>query len=152
MDIKAKQVTDEELLSKLEYYCNSAPRLQVETLETILKHNAQVEYLLKHGLNARTDIESFKQYIPLSTYSDYTFEIQRLADGEKSPILSPDPLLCMFFSSGTTSQQPKLIPHFDSELSRSGSNFVRQIAAASVRKVARCCIAVTNSEQQDAAW
>ncbi|KAH9296800.1 hypothetical protein KI387_028482, partial [Taxus chinensis] len=135
MDGKSLQTADDQLFEKLEYYCNNAPNLQMETLEAILNHNAAAEYLQRHGLNNRTDLKSFKECIPLTSYSDYTHEIQRIAEGDKSSILSSDPLLCMFFSSGTSSQQPKLIPHFDSELSRRGSKFVRQIAAATVRKL-----------------
>jgi hypothetical protein len=48
----------EEFLDKL---CEEAMSIQREKLREILGRNAEVEYLQRHGLGGRTDVESFDQ-------------------------------------------------------------------------------------------
>ncbi|GAB4841190.1 hypothetical protein Ancab_021934 [Ancistrocladus abbreviatus] len=120
----------EEILKKLEGTTVDATRHQLETLNTILKRNGGVRYLQpylrdSHGpLDART----FRRIVPLSTYDDYADHINRMADGadldengDHLPLLSVDPLVCFFLSSGTSSMKPKLIPYYDSAPSKASS-------------------------------
>ncbi|EPS73365.1 hypothetical protein M569_01392 [Genlisea aurea] len=52
---------------KLEYIEDvmaRADEIQKEILGDILSKNARVEYLTRFGLDGRTDLESFKKFIP----------------------------------------------------------------------------------------
>ncbi|KAG0603026.1 hypothetical protein M758_10G060100 [Ceratodon purpureus] len=84
--------------------------IQHEKLREILEVQANVEYLQRHGLNGRTDVESFRKCVPVVSYGDLEDEIMRLVNGEKNPILSVDPIISFNFSSGTTGGKPKFIP------------------------------------------
>ncbi len=65
-------------------------------LEEILTRNANVEYLQRHGLNGRTDVASFKQCLPVVTYSDLEPDILRLVNGDSTPIFNADPISAFF--------------------------------------------------------
>ena len=54
----------------------------------MMYQNGSVEYLQNLGLNGSTDLESFKACVPLVTHKDLEPYIQRLADGDTSPILT----------------------------------------------------------------
>lgn len=43
-------------------------------------------------MEGATDRETFKAQIPIVTYEDLKSEIQRIAEGDKSPILAADPI------------------------------------------------------------
>lgn len=43
-------------------------------------------------MNGATDRKTFKAQIPIVTYEDLKPEIQRIAEGDKSPILAADPI------------------------------------------------------------
>lgn len=43
-------------------------------------------------MEGATDRETFKTQIPIVTYEDLKSEIQRIAEGDKSPILAADPI------------------------------------------------------------
>jgi hypothetical protein len=79
-------------------------------LEEILTRNANVEYLQRHGLNGRTDVASFKQCLPVVTYSDLEPDILRLVNGDSTPIFNAEPISAFFLSTGTTSEKAKFIP------------------------------------------
>ncbi|CAM6025539.1 unnamed protein product, partial [Sphagnum balticum] len=79
-------------------------------LEEILTRNANVEYLQRHGLNGRTDVASFKQCLPVVTYSDLEPDILRLVNGDSTPIFNADPVSAFFLSTGTTAGKAKFIP------------------------------------------
>eukprot|EP00262_Sarcandra_glabra_P007506 TRINITY_DN20364_c0_g1_i1.p1 TRINITY_DN20364_c0_g1~~TRINITY_DN20364_c0_g1_i1.p1 ORF type:complete len:659 (+),score=50.67 TRINITY_DN20364_c0_g1_i1:248-1978(+) len=134
-------MTDEAVLSKLEECTRDANRLQLETLQTIIERNGCARYLQPHflGYDGPIDCESFKRLVPISSYEDYADHIGRLADGHDDdddlPILSVDPLLCFFYSSGTSSLKPKLIPYFDSKHSKAASTLAHQASAANVRRL-----------------
>ncbi|EEF37626.1 conserved hypothetical protein [Ricinus communis] len=52
-----------------------------------------------------------------------------MADGQfdhDQPLLSVDPLVCFFYSSGASTMKPKLIPYYDSALSRAASYIAHQ--------------------------
>ena len=94
--------TEEELLAKLEDSTRDAKRLQVEALESIIERHGGVRYLQRHLRNydAPIDVATFRRVVPLSTYEDYSDDINRLADGppdQDQPLLSVDPLVCFFY-------------------------------------------------------
>ncbi|KAL5059519.1 hypothetical protein RYX36_031123 [Vicia faba] len=100
----------------------NAKHHQLETLSSILHHNSSSHYLQSFSNNT-LDPSTFSHLVPLSSYEDYVDFIQQMADHlpNHHPLLSVDPLLCFFYSSGTTSMKPKLIPYFDSTLSKAAS-------------------------------
>lgn len=117
-------MTDDELIQKLEELTMDAKHHQLETLRSILQHNGSVRYLQSFNNNKSVDPATFTSLVPLSSYDDYVDFIHQMADGEHDDhhdLLSVDPLLCFFYSSGTTSMKPKLIPYFDSILSKAAS-------------------------------
>lgn len=64
--------------------------IQRMKLQEILSHNANVEYLQRHGLNGHTDAASFKKCVPVVSYADMQPDILRLVNGETAPILTAD--------------------------------------------------------------
>ena len=79
-------------LQLIEELTSNADQVQKRVLEEILIRNADVEYLRRHDLNGRTDRETFKNVMPVITYEDIQPEINRIANGDKSPILSSKPI------------------------------------------------------------
>ncbi|XP_054801318.1 probable indole-3-acetic acid-amido synthetase GH3.6 [Prosopis cineraria] len=119
-------MTDEELLRKLEDFTKNAQFHQLETLRSILDHNGSVRYLQPYlrGYDAPVNADTFRRCVPLSCYDDYAAYVNQMANGmndRDAPLLSVDPLLCFFYSSGTSSMKPKLIPYFDSNYSKAAS-------------------------------
>lgn len=66
--------------------------VQIETLKKILEENGSAEYLQNLGLNGRTDSKSFKDCVPIVTHNDLEPYIQRIADGDRSPVLTRKPI------------------------------------------------------------
>ncbi|XP_062086385.1 probable indole-3-acetic acid-amido synthetase GH3.6 isoform X2 [Humulus lupulus] len=129
---------DENLLKKLEDSTRNATRHQLETLQSILEHQGGVRYFqhLLQSYNSPVDVATFRRVVPLSTYEDYLNDVNRLADGphdhdRDQPLLSVDPLICFFYSS----MKPKLIPYYDSHLSKSASYIAHQGSAAILRRL-----------------
>ncbi|KAL9435224.1 hypothetical protein AB3S75_021484 [Citrus x aurantiifolia] len=112
---KMETVDVDELIEEFETITKDAERIQRETLRKILEENASAEYLQNLGLNGRTDPESFKSSVPLVTHEDLEPYIQRIIDGDISPILTGKPITTISRSSGTTQGKPKFLP-FNDEL------------------------------------
>ncbi|KAG6703707.1 hypothetical protein I3842_07G099300 [Carya illinoinensis] len=133
-------MTDEEILRMLEDTTKEASRHQLETLRSILERQAGVLYLRSHlqGHDEQpVDAATFRRAVPLSSYDDYVDHIDRMADGlvdHDLPLLSVDTLLCFFYSSGTSAMKPKLIPYFDSKLSKAASFMAHQGSASILRR------------------
>lgn len=89
---KEKMFNPEDVIEQFEALTMDAGRVQEETLRRILQDNSETEYLRKWGLNGRTDPESFKACIPLVFHKDLEPYIQRIADGDGSPILTGKPI------------------------------------------------------------
>ncbi|KAB2595820.1 jasmonic acid-amido synthetase JAR1-like [Pyrus ussuriensis x Pyrus communis] len=102
-----KSIEDFEAMTK------DAERVQRKTLKKILEENGSAEYLQGLGLNGRTDPESFKACVPLVTHKDLDPYIQRIAEGDSSPILTGKPVPSFSVSSGTTQGRPKFLPFTD---------------------------------------
>lgn len=78
-------------LEFIEEVTTKADDIQKRVLSEILSKNARVEYLKRHGLDGRTDRDSFKRIMPVITYEDILPDINRIANGDKSPILCSQP-------------------------------------------------------------
>lgn len=89
---KMETVDVDELIGEFETITKDAERIQRETLRKILEENASAEYLQNLGLNGRTDSESFKSCVPLVIHEDLEPYIQRIIDGDISPILTGKPI------------------------------------------------------------
>ncbi|XP_059312514.1 jasmonoyl--L-amino acid synthetase JAR4-like isoform X1 [Lycium ferocissimum] len=108
----------EEVIEEFEALTKEAGKVQEETLKKILEENGGTGYLQQWGLNGRTDSESFKACVPLVTHKDLEPYIQRIADGDLSPVLTGKPITTISLSSGTTQGRPKFVP-FNDELMES---------------------------------
>ncbi|XP_057473653.1 LOW QUALITY PROTEIN: probable indole-3-acetic acid-amido synthetase GH3.6 [Actinidia eriantha] len=133
-------MTDGDIIAKLEETTKDATRRQQDTLRAILERNAGVRYLQPHlrGYPAPPDAATFRRAVPLSCYDDYADHVFRMADGDDDdgqPFLSVDSLVCFFYSSGTSSMKPKMIPYFDSVPSKAISFLAHQGSAAILRRL-----------------
>jgi hypothetical protein len=82
----------EETINEFEVLTRDARRVQQDALKKILELNADAEYLNHFGLGGRTDVQSYKSFIPLSVHSDLEPYIQRIVDGDSSPVLTGKPI------------------------------------------------------------
>ncbi|XP_019196764.1 PREDICTED: jasmonic acid-amido synthetase JAR2-like [Ipomoea nil] len=133
-----------EIIKKLEDTTRDAARQQSETLRYILQRNGGLSYLRRYlgSYNGSVDADTFRTAVSLSRYEDYTDYINKMADGvltDKNyggrPLLSVDPLTCFFYSSGTSSMKPKLIPYFDSKHAKETSTMAHQVSFANVGRL-----------------
>jgi len=81
-----------EILNFIEDVTANADEVQKRVLSEILSRNANVEYLRRHGLNGQTDRDTFKNLLPVITYEDVQPDINRIANGDTSPILTSKPI------------------------------------------------------------
>ncbi|KAG6768139.1 hypothetical protein NC652_018931 [Populus alba x Populus x berolinensis] len=109
---------DAKALQFIEDMTANVDLVQERVLEEILTSNAETEYLQKYHLNGATDRDTFKSKIPMVTYEDLQPEIQRIANGDKSPILSSHPISEFLTSSGTSAGERKLMPTIEEEMDR----------------------------------
>ncbi|KAH7651573.1 Jasmonic acid-amido synthetase JAR1 protein [Dioscorea alata] len=114
----------ESVIEAFEASTKDAAQVQRETLRWILEENSEAEYLQSLGLAGRTDPESFKACVPLVTHKDLEPYVQRIADGDFSPVLTGSPITSLSLSSGTTQGRPKLVP-FNEELVKSTMQIYR---------------------------
>ncbi|KAJ9182773.1 hypothetical protein P3X46_006729 [Hevea brasiliensis] len=105
-------------LQFIEDVTSNPDEVQKKVLEEILSLNAHVEYLQRHGLNGHTDRETFKKHMPIITYEDIQPDINRIANGDTSPILCSKPISEFLTSSGTSGGERKLMPTIEEELGR----------------------------------
>ncbi|XP_042436444.1 probable indole-3-acetic acid-amido synthetase GH3.2 [Zingiber officinale] len=110
---------DAEMLALIEELTANAGRVQERVLAEILTQNSEAEYLKqKCDLGGATDRATFKAKVPVVTYEDVRPEIQRIADGDCSAILSGHPITEFLTSSGTSAGERKLMPTIQEELDR----------------------------------
>lgn len=83
---------DAKALQFIEEMTRNADSVQQNVLAQILTRNAHTEYLDGLGLDGATDRETFKAKVPMVTYEDLQPLIQRIANGDRSPILSAEPV------------------------------------------------------------
>ncbi|XP_025828757.1 probable indole-3-acetic acid-amido synthetase GH3.8 [Panicum hallii] len=116
-------VTEKEDMKKLEFIeemTTNVDAVQEHVLVEILDRNGGSEYLEKCGLAAATDRTTFRAKVPMVTYEDLKPYVMRVANGDRSPILSgpSHPISEFLLSSGTSGGEPKLIPTVEEELDR----------------------------------
>ncbi|KAM1091322.1 hypothetical protein FF1_018822 [Malus domestica] len=109
---------DAKALQFIEETTKNTDLVQERVLSEILSRNAETEYLKRFGLDGATDRKSFKSKVPVVTYEDLQPEIQRIANGDRSPILSSHPISEFLTSSGTSAGERKLMPTIHEELDR----------------------------------
>lgn len=83
---------NKKILDYIEDVTSNADPVQQKVLSEILSCNASVEYLKRHGLNGHTDRETFKKLLPVISYEDIQPDINRIANGDTSPILCSKPI------------------------------------------------------------
>ncbi|URD72968.1 Indole-3-acetic acid-amido synthetase [Musa troglodytarum] len=109
---------DAEKLRFIEEMTANPDAVQEKVLAEILTRNAETEYLRRYGLGGATDRLTFKAKVPVVTYEDLQPEIQRIANGDRSAILSAHPISEFLTSSGTSAGERKLMPTIKEELDR----------------------------------
>ncbi|KAL2477349.1 putative indole-3-acetic acid-amido synthetase GH3.1 [Forsythia ovata] len=109
---------DAKKLQYIEEMTRNADAVQENVLAEILSRNSHTEYLKRFNLGGATDRETFKSKIPIVTYEDLQPLIQRIANGDRSPILSAHPVTEFLTSSGTSAGERKLMPTIKEELDR----------------------------------
>lgn len=83
---------DAEKLELIEQLTKGFDAEQQRVLAAILARNNGAEYLRRHGMEGCTDRESFKARVPVVTYEDLRPEIERIANGDRSNIISSHPI------------------------------------------------------------
>ncbi|KAG5114462.1 hypothetical protein JHK82_037731 [Glycine max] len=68
-------------LEYIEEVTTNADEIQEKVLAQILSRSANAEYLQRHGLEGRTDRNTFKNIMPVVTYEDLKPDIDRIANG-----------------------------------------------------------------------
>ncbi|MCL7044729.1 hypothetical protein MKW94_018639 [Papaver nudicaule] len=116
-------VDKQKILDFIEQVTTDAEQVQQSVLSEILSRNALVDYLQRHGLDGRTDRETFKKMLPVITYEDLKPDIDRIiANGinntTSNNILCEQPISMFFGSSGTSSGVRKRIPTTEEDVKR----------------------------------
>lgn len=83
---------DAKALKFIEEMTRNADAVQETVLGEILSRNGETEYLQRFQLKGVTDRNNFKSKVPVVTYEDLQPEITRIANGDRSPILSSHPI------------------------------------------------------------
>ncbi|CAN6199661.1 unnamed protein product [Urochloa humidicola] len=112
------KVGDAEKLRFIEEMTSDPDAVQERVLAEILARNGGTEYLARCGLAGATDRATFRAKVPMATYEDLQPYIRRIADGDRSPILSGHPVSEFLTSSGTSAGERKLMPTIEDELNR----------------------------------
>ncbi|XP_073005066.1 indole-3-acetic acid-amido synthetase GH3.10 [Typha latifolia] len=115
--IDDQQIHD-EVVDWFEGIAENAGQTQTHTLQRIIQLNHATEYLRRYfgdDLRVRdmdpAELESlFTSVVPLVSHPDLDPYIQRIADGDSSPILTSEPITMLSLSSGTTDGRPKYVP------------------------------------------
>ena len=83
---------DAKALQFIEEMTRNPDQVQEKILVEILSQNGETEYLQRFKLAGATDRDTFKSKVPVVTYEDLQPDIQRIANGDRSPILSSHPI------------------------------------------------------------
>ncbi|PHT55141.1 putative indole-3-acetic acid-amido synthetase GH3.8 [Capsicum baccatum] len=109
---------DAKALQFIEEMTRNVDSVQEKVLAEILSGNANTEYLQRFKLGGATDRDTFKSKVPVITYEEIQPDIQRIANGDRSPIFSSHPISEFLTSSGTSAGERKLMPTIQEELDR----------------------------------
>jgi auxin responsive GH3 family protein len=83
---------NKKILDFIEDVTSNADQVQQKVLSEILSRNANVEYLQRYSLNGHTDRDTFKKLLPVISYEDIQPDIDRISNGDTSPILCSKPI------------------------------------------------------------
>ena len=83
---------DAKALQFIEEMTRNTDAVQERVLGEILSRNSETEYVNRFELNGATDRDTFKSKVPIVTYEDLQPYIQRIANGDRSPIFSSHPI------------------------------------------------------------
>ena len=86
-----------------------------ELLFQLLKDNKDTEYGKRYGFGDITDVDAYRERVPLTTYDDYEDAITRMTEKGERNILTAYPVVFYASTSGT-SGEPKKIPVSDKGL------------------------------------
>ncbi|ESW21874.1 hypothetical protein PHAVU_005G106500 [Phaseolus vulgaris] len=110
-------ISDFDIITWFEDVSKNAGSVQTQTLCNILKQNCGVEYLKKWlGSYNISDMDAceleslFTSLVPLASHADFEPYIQKIADGDTTPILTQQPMTTLSLSSGTTEGRQKFVP------------------------------------------
>ncbi|OIS97084.1 PREDICTED: probable indole-3-acetic acid-amido synthetase GH3.1 [Nicotiana attenuata] len=109
---------DAKALQFIEEMTKNTDSVQAKVLAEILSRNANTEYLQRFKVGGATDRDTFKSKVPVVTYEDLKPDIDRVANGDRSPIFSSLPISEFLTSSGTSAGERKLMPTIADELER----------------------------------
>ncbi|KAG7544730.1 GH3 family [Arabidopsis suecica] len=109
---------DVKALKFIEEMTRNPDSVQEKVLGEILSRNSNTEYLKRFDINGAVDRKTFKSKVPVVTYEDLKPEIQRISNGDRSPILSSHPITEFLTSSGTSAGERKLMPTIEEDLDR----------------------------------
>nr|GEW52885.1 hypothetical protein [Tanacetum cinerariifolium] len=109
---------DAKALQFIEEMTKNCDQVQENVLCEILTQNGETEYVQKYNLGGATDRKTFKSKVPVVSYEDLQPYIQRIANGDRSPILSSHPISEFLTSSGTSAGERKLMPTIAAEMDR----------------------------------
>ncbi|CAL4931540.1 unnamed protein product [Urochloa decumbens] len=110
--------SDDDKLRVIEELTSAADDEQRRVLSDILARNAGTEYLSRLGLGDAPGRDAFRARAPMSCYEDIRPYVARIADGDRSPVLSGDPITEFLTSSGTSGGERKLMPAIADDTSR----------------------------------
>ncbi|KAJ7518084.1 hypothetical protein O6H91_21G054500 [Diphasiastrum complanatum] len=111
----ASDDVDHQKLVGFEKMTQNPAEMQAQVLADILRLNAGVEYLARCGFSSSSSsdsdvVASFKAHVPVVSYEAIEDDLQRIADGDRGPILTAQPVISLTLSSGTTAGRPKMLP------------------------------------------
>ncbi|KAL6975802.1 hypothetical protein U1Q18_024598 [Sarracenia purpurea var. burkii] len=121
MEAAANEKSKDEdygIIGWFEEVAENAGEVQEQTLRRILEQNCGAEYLKRwlgemdnvQEMEAK-DLESvYRTLVPLASHADLEPYIQRIADGDTSPLLTQQPITTLSLSSGTTEGRQKYVP------------------------------------------
>nr|GEY65657.1 jasmonic acid-amido synthetase JAR1-like [Tanacetum cinerariifolium] len=111
--MESSKFDSEKVIEEFELLTKDAKRVQLETLERILKENCEAEYLKQWNLGGKLDPQTYSTCVPVVTHKDLDPYIQKIADGASYPVLTGKPITTITLSSGTTQGKPKFVPYND---------------------------------------
>lgn len=106
-----KECENKKTLEFIEQVTSNPDEVQLKVLSEILTRSAQVEYLQRHGLAGRTDRLTFKKLIPVVKYEHLQPDINRIANGDNSPILCSHPISEFLTRFVVSTKRSQYIPH-----------------------------------------
>ncbi|XP_047051849.1 indole-3-acetic acid-amido synthetase GH3.8-like [Lolium rigidum] len=101
--------SDAEVLRFIEEMTSDVDSVQERVLSEILAQNAGTEYLSKCG--HPMDRATFRAKVPVVSYEALKPYMQRIANGDRSPVLSTRPVTDLIASSGTSAGECRMLPN-----------------------------------------